>query len=188
MGETVLLRKDSTTHFVLFGVTWLVLMVFVPFAFGATLERKSWFALLVIGVIILGMVLFYVIGRPIELEALQGQGFYPAFRNTRHEIQLPLLVGLAAAFVYGLSYWFTRHIMETSRGVWRSFQAGVALYLLTGLFLWLQSGVAWFLIRVLAGIAPESGQWARFVDEVGPHSVFLQVLAWPATVYVFCCG
>ncbi|MEX0925124.1 MAG: hypothetical protein WD208_00220 [Dehalococcoidia bacterium] len=174
-----------------FFVTWAGAAILLPVILGSTLERLGWRVYVVIAVILLVPGLYYVIGRPFELQALQEQTPYRlagtgTFFDPGFELFLPISIGAVLAAVYGAIYRVTR---RRRQGAFRYvFASGIALYILTGLLLWMHSAAAWAALRV-SGVAssPVQQPWIRFVDEVGPHSVWWQVFTWPWISFI-CCG
>ena len=185
-------RFSAYLHYLLFWPVWLALTIVSARAYGPVLVRLGWRAYVVAGTLALAAVLYYTVGRPIELDLLSRQSTYPATREAAEEILLPLVFGTFLAVAYLAAYGWLAHLyLDASTDGWQEVRkrvgAGLSLYLLTGVMLWLHSASAWFFVRVVSGMPHQACCRDRFVDDVGPHTVLLQVLAWPLAVTA-CCG
>jgi hypothetical protein len=174
-----------------FLASWTGVAILLPILAGSTLERLRLRTYVLPALILLAPALYYVVGRPIEMEALQRQTPFRldgTFFDPTLELFLPISVGTGLVALYGVAYWVIRRVRSETPFKY-VFVAGVAMYLLTGLLLWVHAVTAWLFVNLASGVPPSPVQqpWLRFVDEAGPHLVWWHIFSWPAAV-VGCCG
>ncbi|MBI4281896.1 MAG: hypothetical protein HY672_00185 [Chloroflexi bacterium] len=179
-----------------FFLVWAGITLTVVWALGHRVECLGKRSYHLLAGLLLVIAVFYVIGRPIELAMLKRTvetRTFPAIFLPGFEVGLSIIIGLALAALYTLAYWVLTKAYRVltkngnSPGKHISLTTGAALYVVTGLLLWFQSSMAWFIVRVVAGVAQEPFSGTRLIDGVGPGYVFWYTLVWPAVVTV-CCG
>ena len=154
------------------------------------LVLRAHHALTLLGV---STLLFYGVGRPIELAMLRPHApVAGASFNLIEEIVVPLAVGFGsyAAFVVLWRLALVRgkrrdaSLVSLTEDCWTP----AVVFFAIGLLLWADSALAWVIVDFFGGWDPVvSAPWVRFVSEADPANWFWSVAAWPAAVVV-CCG